>query len=132
MKVRTASCRCGALKVTAHGEPAVISVCHCLACKARTGSAFSWNSTWPEEQVAVEGEARSWTRIVDEGRWCTDYFCLACGSTAWYRIEARPGMVTIPAGNFGDPDFGEPSRSWYGERRCPWLRIETEGPLAEG
>ncbi|HEX8263516.1 MAG TPA: GFA family protein [Allosphingosinicella sp.] len=133
MAVRTASCRCGALKARARGEPARISVCHCLACKARTGAAFSWNSTWLEEQVETEGEAASWTRVTEDGgRWCTYSFCPTCGSTAWYRIEARPGMVTIPAGNFLDPAFGEPAYSWYGERRCPWVRIETEGPPAQG
>jgi hypothetical protein len=41
-------------------------------------------------------------------------------------------MVTIPAGNFGDPGFGEPSISWLVERQCPWVRIEPEGPLREG
>lgn len=133
MEVRTASCRCGALKATARGEPARISVCHCLPCKARSGSAFSWNSTWREEQVETEGEASSWTRMTEEGgRWCTYHFCPVCGSTAWYRIEARPGMVTIPAGNFADPGFGEPSLSWFVVRQCPWARIETEGPLYEG
>lgn len=132
MEVRTASCRCGALKARAGGEPARISVCHCLACKARSGSAFSWNSTWLEDQVKTEGEASSWTRIAEGGRWCTYWFCPVCGTVAWYRIEARPGMVTIPAGNFGDPGFGEPSVSWYVERQCSWVRIETEGPLREG
>lgn len=133
MKTRTANCRCGALKATARGEPARISVCHCLACKARSGSAFSWNSTWLEDQVETEGEASSWTRITEEGgRWCTYWFCPTCGTIAWYRIEARPGMVTVPAGNFGDPGFGEPSVSWYFQRQCSWVRIETEGPLHEG
>jgi hypothetical protein len=133
METRIASCRCGALRATVRGRPERISVCHCLACKARTGSPFSWNSTWLDGQVETEGESRSWTRITEEGgRWCTDHFCPTCGSTAWYRIEARPGMITIPAGNFGDPDFGEPAYSWYAERRCPWVRVETEGPLEEG
>ena len=133
MEIRTASCRCGALKARTRGEPAVVSVCHCLACKARTGSAFSWNATWLDERVETEGEARSWTRTSDDGgRWCTSHFCPACGSTAWYRIEARPGMTTIPAGNFLDPGFGEPSWSWYGERQCPWVRLETDGPLEQG
>lgn len=131
MEVRTASCRCGALKARASGDPKWVSVCHCLPCKARTGSAFSWGAHYPEAQVETEGEARSWTRISEGGRWCTYDFCPTCGSTAWYRIEARPGMVTIPAGNFADPDFGEPVYSGFGERRCPWVRIETEGPHQE-
>jgi hypothetical protein len=91
------------------------------------------HETWPETEVETEGEAGRWTRIADEGgRWCTYNFCPACGSIAWYRIEARPGMVTIPAGNFADPGFGEPAWSWYAEKRCLWVRIETEGPLHEG
>lgn len=133
MEERTASCRCGALKARARGEPARISVCHCLPCKARSGSAFTWNATYEEAQVETEGEASQWTRITEEGgRWCTYHFCPTCGSTAWYRIEARPGMVTIPAGNFADPGFGEPSVSWFVARQCPWVRIETEGQLYEG
>jgi len=132
MEVRTASCRCGALKAKAQGEPARISVCHCLACKARSGSAFSWNSTWLEAQVEIEGDSAQWSRTAGGGRWCTYWFCPTCGSTVWYRIEARPGMVTLPAGNFGDPGFGEPGVSWFVDRQCPWVRIETEGPLREG
>ncbi|MFL6844627.1 MAG: GFA family protein [Allosphingosinicella sp.] len=130
---RTASCRCGALKATVTGEPERISVCHCLHCKTRTGTAFSWNATYAEDRVETHGEASSWTRHTEEGgRWCTYHFCPVCGSTAWYRIEARPGMITIPAGNFADPGFGEPVVSWFAGRQCPWLRIETEGPLREG
>jgi hypothetical protein len=132
MKERTASCRCGALKAIAKGEPAWVSVCHCLPCKGRTGSAFSWNSVWLEAQVETEGEAAAWTRTSEGGRWCTYHFCPVCGSTAWYRIEARPGTVTIPAGNFADPDFGAPAISWFVERQCPWLQIETERPQPEG
>ena len=131
MQVRKATCRCGTLKVSVKGPPLRISVCHCLPCKARTGSAFSWNAHFPEGQIETEGEAQSWTRTSESGRWCTYYFCASCGSTAWYRIEARPGIVTVPAGNFADPDFGEPAYSGFGERRCLWLRLETEGELHE-
>ena len=132
MGTKTASCRCGALKARATGEPKWISVCHCLACKARTGSAFSWNAHYPEAQVETEGEARRWTRTAgDDGRWCTYDFCPICGSTAWYRIELRPGMVSIPAGNFADPDFGEPTHSSCGESRCPWLGLDTREPIRE-
>lgn len=133
MEERTASCRCGALKAKAKGDPRWISVCHCLACKARTGSAFSWNAHYPEAQVETEGEASHWTRLAGEsGRRCTYHFCPACGSTAWYRIELRPGILTIPAGNFADPAFAEPAYSSQGESRCAWVKLETEGPLHEG
>jgi hypothetical protein len=34
--------------------------------------------------------------------------------------------------DLADPDFGEPAISWFVERQCPWVRIETGGPLREG
>ena len=128
---RTASCRCGALAAVARGEPARVSVCHCSACKRRTGSAFSYNSTWIEEQVEVRGAAESFRRTGEEGHWCEYRFCPSCGSTVVYRIERRPGMVSIPVGAFADPDFPEPTVSVYGEVRHRWCRFETEQPIDE-
>jgi hypothetical protein len=37
---RHAPCSCGRLRVEVDGEPARISVCHCLECQRRTGTAF--------------------------------------------------------------------------------------------
>jgi len=128
---RTASCSCGELKAVCQGEPPRVSVCHCGACKKRTGSAFAWNATYSAEQVTVSGERRAWARSSEDGRWCRQHFCPRCGATVFYEIEARPGMVTIPAGAFADPSFVEPSVSVYGELRCPWVRIEIEGTLTE-
>ena len=99
---RIARCRCGGLTAECRGEPARNSICHCLACKARTGSAFSWNTTWPNGQVTIAGAASRFERLSDEGRWCRYAFCPTCGTTVFYEIEARPGMVSVPAGGFGD------------------------------
>jgi hypothetical protein len=52
-----------------------------------------------------------------------------CGSTVWYEIERRPGMVTIPVGGFADPAFPEPTVEVYGERRHPWIGFDTAEPL---
>jgi hypothetical protein len=92
---------------------------------------LSWNAHWEEARVETSGEAKSFTRVGDEGRWCTDQFCPECGSTVFYRIEARPGMISIPAGLFADPAFPEPAWSVYGSRRCPWVHLETQGELTE-
>ncbi|ACG79854.1 conserved hypothetical protein [Phenylobacterium zucineum HLK1] len=127
--LRTATCACGALKAHCRGEPARISVCHCLDCQRRTGSAFGVQATFAQDQVAFEGEAREFTRHGDEGHWMTAAFCPACGGTVWYRIERRPGMVSVPVGGFADPGFPEPRVSVYEARRHPWARIQTEGPI---
>lgn len=121
MTTREARCSCGALAATTTGEPARISVCHCLDCKRRTGSAFSWNSTWAEAQVEIRGEHANFTRTSDDGFWGRHHFCPVCGTQLFYAIERRPGMISIPAGAFADPDFPAPTIEVYAERRCLWL-----------
>ena len=121
MTTREARCACGALSAVATGEPIRNSVCHCLDCKRRTGSAFAWNAHWPAEQVETRGEPGVASRSSEEGYWCRHYFCRACAVSVWYEIERRPGVISIPVGAFADPDFPPPTIEVYGERRCAWL-----------
>ena len=121
MTARDASCGSGALTAHVEGDPVRISVCHCLDCKRRTGSAFSWNATFPAAEVKVEGEYKTFERGSDDGYWGRHHFCPTCGVAVFYEIERRPGMISIPVGVFSDPDFPPPTIEVYVERRCPWL-----------
>jgi hypothetical protein len=121
MIVREARCACGALSARAKGEPVRLSVCHCLECKRRTGSAFGWNATYDAARVVIGGEYRSFTRGSEDGFWARHHFCPECGVGVFYEIERRPGLVSIPAGTFADPDFPPPTVEVYEERSCPWL-----------
>ncbi|MDQ4086542.1 MAG: GFA family protein [Pseudomonadota bacterium] len=119
--VTKAQCSCGGLAVAVEGRPARVSVCHCLNCKRRTGSAFSWNATYAQAQVEVIGDHASYTRTSEEGFWVRHHFCPTCATRMFYAIERRPGMISIPAGVFGDPAFEAPGIEVYEERRCTWL-----------
>src|SRR5258707_789615 len=121
MTIREARCACGALSARTEGDPVRVSICHCLECKRRTGSAFGWNATFNADQVAIAGAYESFTRGSDEGYWARHHFCPDCGVSVFYEIERRPGMISIPAGGFADPDFPPPLVEVYEERRCPWL-----------
>ncbi|WP_114953054.1 GFA family protein [Sphingosinicella terrae] len=121
MSVREASCACGKLTAHVEGEPVRVSVCQCLDCKRRTGSAFAWNAVFPAEQVRIEGDFTTFERGSEDGFWARHHFCPACGSTVFYEIERRPGMISIPVGVFSDPDFPAPTVEVYGERRPAWL-----------
>jgi hypothetical protein len=123
MTSRIARCACGALAASAEGEPIRISVCHCLECKRRTGSAFSWNAHWPEDQVSIEGDRASYGRSSDDGHWVLQHFCPTCGTMVFYEIERRPGIVSIPVGVFADLSFLAPAVEVYEERRCSWLPL---------
>jgi hypothetical protein len=118
-----ASCRCGALSVVATGTPTRISVCHCLDCQKRSGSAFSAQVRFHENDVAIAGASHSWRTTGDSGRWGEFHFCPTCGAAVFYRIEYFPDMVAIPLGAFDDPHAFTPEFSVWESRKHPWLAI---------
>lgn len=105
------------------GEPVRISVCHCLNCQRRSGSAFAAQARWPEDQVTVTGEFREWAKTGDSGGVATFRFCPACGATIAYVIDAMPGVVAVPLGAFADPQFPPPRFSVYESRKHPWTVV---------
>lgn len=124
MTTRKASCRCGQLRVTVTGDPVRVSVCHCLNCKKRSGSAFAVQARWPAEQVQIEGESKTFVKAGDSGNPATFHFCPDCGSDVYYLIDGKfDGLIAIPLGTFDDPFFGKPEYSVYEGRKHEWLEI---------
>ncbi len=123
LQIRIASCRCGQLNAECRGEPLRVSVCHCLDCQKRTGSAFAAQARWPENQITITGETKIWERIADSGHRATYRFCPHCGSTVAYVIEGWPGVVAVPLGAFADPTFPPPRFSVYEHRKHAWIEI---------
>ena len=97
MTARRASCCCGQLTVDCTGEPIRVSMCHCLACQQRTGSAFG-----------VQARFR---------------FCPDCGSTVYWDHAGGEGLVAVAVGAFADPGFPPPTISVYATRRHPWVSL---------
>lgn len=89
-------------------------------CQRRSGSAFATQSRWPEEQVTVVGEAKTWERIADSGHRATYGFCPHRNSTVAYVIEGWPGVVAIPLGAFADPTFPASKFLVYEHRKHVW------------
>jgi hypothetical protein len=127
MVTRRAECSCGQLAAICEGEPVRISVCHCLACKRRSGSAFSNNARFPEDRVSFEGQSKAFTRISDAGNRITYFFCPECGTTVHYKVDVQRGLIAIPVGAFADLEFPQPFLSFYHDtRRYPWVEIHAE------
>lgn len=124
MTTHTASCRCGQLKATVTGEPVRVSICHCLDCKKRSGSAFAVQARWPVDQFTTVGESRTWSHRADSGNRISHHFCPDCGSSLHYFIEGKfDGLVAIPLGAFDDPYFVSPKFSVWEGRKSDWVEI---------
>lgn len=121
MTTRNASCSCGQLTVATTEDPVRVSVCHCLACQRRTGSAFGAQARFCREGVSINGQSTQYVRVGDAGSKITFNFCPTCGATVHYAISGREEYVDVPLGAFADPSFPAPAFSVYEERKHGWV-----------
>jgi hypothetical protein len=123
--VREAACHCGQLRLTVDGEPFAVSICHCLACQRRTGSAFGMQAGFKAGQVAVSGRHHEYSRSSDEAdhKEHVFHFCPDCGSQVFYTEPDDSDLVVVSVGSFADPSFPAPTESGYDSRRHPWIRL---------
>jgi hypothetical protein len=125
MESRDAACHCGQLRLEVTGEPFAISICNCLACQRRTGSAFGMQAGFNADQVRVLGEFNDFARISDEPdhKEHVFHFCPTCGSQVFYTEPTEPGLIVVSVGSFADPAFPAPTESGYDSRRHAWVQL---------
>jgi len=124
MASRHASCSCGQLSLDVTGEPVRISVCHCLACQRRTGSAFGAQARFPAEGVRITGRHTEYVRRADDnGEERRFRFCPECGGTVYWTTDEASDLIAVPLGAFADPAFPPPRVSVYESRRHPWVEL---------
>ena len=121
--MRIATCRCGQLQARCHGDPVRVSVCHCLDCQKRSGSAFAAQARWPDDRVELTGGYSEWAQAGDSGELATFRFCGTCGATLAYSNEGMPDVIAIAVGAFADPGFPPPQFSVYENRKHDWVGV---------
>ncbi len=130
MSTRLAACSCGALSVTCEGDPLSVSLCHCLECQRRTGSAFGIAAFFGRDKVISSGEATTFVRPADSGFDVVFHFCPRCGSTVWWEPKRMPERVAVAVGAFADPEFPAITKSVYHQHRHAWV-IDPFAPETE-
>lgn len=120
MTVRTAACLCGRVQLECRGEPVRVSICHCDACRRRTGAPFGLQVRFAEADATPAGDPAEYVRTADSGRWARHRFCRDCGTTVWWTMERDPGLVVVAGGSFADPGLPAPWAEVYASRRYAW------------
>jgi len=95
MRTRIATCVCGQLIARCLGDPAQVSLCHCLTCQRRTGSTYGIAAFFPQESVVVTGDTQAYSRSSDSRHSVTFHFCPHCGSTVYWKAARKPEMVAV-------------------------------------
>lgn len=135
--VKSGGCVCGAVRFETVEEPLRITVCHCKWCQRRTGSAFGIEVVFDANGVTFSGaEASAYRHVSDEsGRWLEVEFCKTCGSNLGFTLEAVPGIRTLPAGIFDDPDWINTEaidiRHVYARSRRDWGDLTSDVEVYE-
>ncbi len=118
---RVATCVCGNLSVECTGEPVSVSLCSCIDCQRRTGSAFGIAAFFDQSNVCVKGKASCYSRTSEAGFDFSFYFCPTCGTTVYWKTTRKKECVVIAGGAFADPNFPAPTKSVFEKNKHSWL-----------
>ncbi len=122
MEKRTATCCCGAAWIEVEGDPQIHGICHCGNCKRRTGSAFGMSAYFADTQVRAKGGELKLYAIAG-GNAQERFFCVACGTTVFWRSGHFPGMTGIASGCITGAPLPEPTVTLCNEGRFSWLEL---------
>ncbi|QCT21272.1 GFA family protein [Jejubacter calystegiae] len=109
MKQYSAGCLCGAVRLSAVGQPDRVGLCHCLDCRKYHGSLFHASAIFPEQAVAIEGDTREW-----RGR----HFCPICGSAVY---QITDNEIEVNLGALDESNQLMPTYELWIIRREAWL-----------
>lgn len=123
MTIRIATCSCGEIEVRCTGEPLRVSLCHCLDCQRRTGSAFGIAAFFAREMVQTDGSTSSYRRPSDSGFDVVFHFCPDCGATVFWEPQRTPDRIAVAVGAFADPCFPAPEQAVYARHQHTWLDL---------
>ena len=117
-------CLCGDVRYSASGEPAVMSICHCVHCQKLTGSAFVEVVAVSAEAFKLQGKLKTFTIAGDSGRKKHSKFCPRCGTVLVFEAEGFPGMALIMGGTLDDPSCVKPTMALFCDSAQPWLATD--------
>ena len=119
-------CSCGAVRFTI-GRYLYAQLCHCDACKKRTGSAYGVSVVINNADLEeFRGETRTFIRIAESGNPVDYDFCPVCATTTRWRVAALRGRQVFAGGAFDDPNVFEMAGEMYTGEALPWARIGCE------
>ncbi len=116
-------CSCGAVRFTV-GRYLFAQLCHCDACKKRTGSAYGVSVVIENDDLQeFRGEVRTFTRIAESGNPVEYDFCPTCATTVRWRVAALRNRLVLAGGAFDDPRAFQIAGEMYTADALEWARI---------
>ena len=118
----TGGCSCGAVRFAVRDYLYVL-VCHCDACKKRTGSAYGISVVVENaDLLELRGALQTYSRVAESGRPVPYEFCPGCGTTIRWRVEKFHTRTIFAGGAFDDIGRLAAAGEMYTESALAWAR----------
>jgi hypothetical protein len=118
----TGGCSCGAVRFAIRDYLYAL-VCHCDACKKRTGSAFGISVVVENADILeLRGALQTYTRIAESKRPVDYEFCPLCATTIRWTIKKFPNRKIFAGGAFDDMRLFPAAGEMYNECALDWAR----------
>jgi hypothetical protein len=119
-------CSCGAVRFTVD-RYIYSQLCHCDACKKRTGAAYGISVVIENEDLQeFRGDVRTFTRTAESGNPVEYDFCPKCATTLRWRVAVLRNRQVLAGGAFDDPRAFTIAGEMYTAEALPWARIGCE------
>ena len=120
-------CACGAVRFRLNDGPLWTNICHCNACKKRTGSAFGFSVVVDSAYVKeFFGQTKTFIRKGESGKSVRYEFCPNCGTTLRWHVELLPNRQVFAGGAFDDAGQFKIVSEMYTAQALPWSRVGRE------
>lgn len=113
--IKRGMCRCGGVRFAVDAEPIRCGLCHCMACRARSGAPFVLFAVFRASHVEISG-----ARVDVASESGRREACASCGAIVLWADDTAQ-EVELYAGHFELPGMFEPTYELWVKRREPWL-----------
>lgn len=107
---RTGRCDCGGVRYRVDGPMRPIINCHCSRCRRLTGHHMAATGC-ADDGLTLGADAT--LRWYEPAPGVFYGFCGTCGSTLFWRSDARPGWTSIAAGSLDPPTGLVTTAAWW-------------------
>ncbi|HEV7345174.1 MAG TPA: GFA family protein [Devosia sp.] len=125
----TATCACGAVRLSINGPVVSMLMCSCLDCQRATGSGHASVAIVPAPAFTMEGDPKSFARSSDSGATFTRHFCGECGTPLFGQSSRAPDIRMVPVGFFaGQNAWYEPNQLIFARSQQAWDLVADHLP----
>lgn len=115
-------CLCGEITYTLNGELLFLYNCHCVQCRAFSGSSFATNASILKDDFEVFDPGNNLTFF--EANMGKRAFCGKCGSPIYSFITGKEQFPSLHCGSISDYPEKKLDANLFTSEKCAWVQID--------